>query len=115
MDTGRFTSSTSEYPEWFLTAFAVAEPEIFALASTQAPPGPASLEALPTNLNNNEFSDKKNDIIRPEIALSKQPSFLSISNLVDIYGSGRYIYIYVYYIHKYVYISLITCSYSKHF
>ena len=95
MDTGRFTSSTSEYPEWFLTAFAVAEPEIFALASTQAPPGPVSLEALPTNLNNNEFSDKKNDIIRPEIALSKQPSFLSISNLVDIYGSGRYIYIYI--------------------
>ena len=42
MDTGRFTSSTSEYPEWFLTAFAVAEPEIFALASTQAPPGTAS-------------------------------------------------------------------------
>ena len=34
-DEGRFTSSsTSEYPEWFLTAFAVAEPEIFALAST---------------------------------------------------------------------------------
>ena len=93
MDTGRFTSSTSEYPEWFLTAFAVAEPEIFALASTQAPPGTASLEALPTNFNNNEFSEKKNDIIRPEIALSKQPSFLSINNLVDIYGSGRYIYI----------------------
>ena len=55
MDTGRFTSSTSEYPEWFLTAFAVAEPEIFALASTQAPPGTASLEALPTNFNNNEM------------------------------------------------------------
>ena len=34
-DEGRFTSSsTREYPEWFLTAFAVAEPEIFALAST---------------------------------------------------------------------------------
>ena len=34
-DLGRFGSSTSsEYPEWFLTAFAVAEPEIFALAST---------------------------------------------------------------------------------
>ena len=90
MDTGRFTSSTSEYPEWFLTAFAVAEPEIFALASTQAPPGIASLEALPTNWNNNEFNEK-NDTIRPEIAPSKQPSFLSISNLVDIYGSGRYI------------------------
>ena len=101
MDTGRFTSSTSEYPEWFLTAFAVAEPEIFALASTQAPPGAASLEALPTNLNNNQFSDKKNDIIRPEISLTKQPSFLSISNLVDIYGSGRYIYMCVY---LYVYI-----------
>ena len=96
MDTGRFTSSTSEYPEWFLTAFAVAEPEIFALASTQAPPGTASLEALQTNLNNNQFSDKKNDIVQPEIALPKQPSFLSISNLVDIYGPGRYIFKYVY-------------------
>ena len=103
MDTGRFTSSTSEYPEWFLTAFAVAEPEIFALASTQAPPGTALLESLPTNSNKNKFSDKENDIMRPEIALSKQPSFLSVSNLVDIYGSGRYIYVYIY-IYIYIYL-----------
>ena len=50
-DTGRFTPSTSEYPEWFLTAFAVAEPEIFALAST----GKVCPKILNSLLQNNKY------------------------------------------------------------
>ena len=115
-DTGRLTSSTSEYPEWFLTAFAVAEPEIFALAST----GNISARFRVVYMKNkklNIFSDirfmffvetspSENDpttnppfyepriptntnVISASVGILDESSFLSI----DKYRSGKYIFL----------------------
>ena len=117
-DTGRFTPSTSEYPEWFLTAFAVAEPEIFALASTgkvtwkiyntlSQNNKPKSnfinficfLETSPSETQpttNPPFYEPRipasnTDIISSKIDIPNQSSFLTIDNLIDSYEPGKYI------------------------